>query len=152
MNHWYPIQNGIALEWQSLSWASKFLVSYGLIMLLALVFCYVWSLSDHRLIREVGVWVKPMKFMLSTALFALTTVWVLKVAHSDLDQMPVYPWIVALLVLTSLFEVVYISYQASQGSASHYNVSDPFHAFMFGVMAVAAVGLTFSQAWLAWEI
>ena len=152
MNHWYPIQNGIALEWQSLSWASKFLVSYGLIMLLALVFCYVWSLSDHRLIREVGVWVKPMKFMLSTALFALTTVWVLKVAQSDLDQMPVYPWIVALLVLTSLFEVVYISYQASQGSASHYNVSDPFHAFMFGVMAVAAVGLTFSQAWLAWEI
>ena len=152
MNDWYPIQNGIALEWQSLSWASKFLVSYGLIMLLALVFCYVWSLSDHRLIREVGVWVKPMKFMLSTALFALTTVWVLKVAHSDLDQMPVYPWIVALLVLTSLFEVVYISYQASQGSASHYNVSDPFHAFMFGVMAVAAVGLTFSQAWLAWEI
>ena len=152
MNHGYPIQNGIALKWQSLSWASKFLVSYGLIMLLALVFCYVWSLSDHRLIREVGVWVKPMKFMLSTALFALTTVWVLKVAHSDLDQMPVYPWIVALLVLTSLFEVVYISYQASQGSASHYNVSDPFHAFMFGVMAVAAVGLTFSQAWLAWEI
>ena len=152
MNHGYPIQNGIALEWQSLSWASKFLVSYGLIMLLALVFCYVWSLSDHRLIREVGVWVKPMKFMLSTALFALTTVWVLKVAHSDLDQMPVYPWIVALLVLTSLFEVVYISYQASQGSASHYNVSDSFHAFMFGVMAVAAVGLTFSQAWLAWEI
>ena len=152
MNHGYPIQNGIALKWQSLSWASKFLVSYGLIMLLALVFCYVWSLSDHRLIREVGVWVKPMKFMLSTALFALTTVWVLKVAHSDLDQMPVYPWIVALLVLTSLFEVVYISHQASQGSASHYNVSDPFHAFMFGVMAVAAVGLTFSQAWLAWEI
>ena len=152
MNHWYPIQNGIALEWQSLSWASKYLVSYGLIMRLALVFCYVWSLSDHRLIREVGVWVKPMKFMLSTALFALTTVWVLKVAHSDLDQMPVYPWIVALLVLTSLFEVVYISHQASQGSASHYNVSDPFHAFMFGVMAVAAVGLTFSQAWLAWEI
>ena len=152
MNHGYPIQNGIALEWQSLSWASKFLVSYGLIMLLALVFCYVWSLSDHRLIREVGVWVKPMKFMLSTALFALTTVWVLKVAHSDLDQMPVYPWIVALLVSTSLFEVVYISYQASQGAASHYNESDPFHAFMFVVMAVAAVGLTASQAWLAWEI
>lgn len=152
MNHWYPIQNGMALEWQSLSLASKFLVSYGLIMLVALVFCYVCSLSDHRLIREVGVWVKPMKFMLSTALFALTTVWVLKVAHSDLDQMPVYPWIVALLVLTSLFEVVYISYQASQAAASHYNVSDPFHAFMFGVMAVAAVGLTYSQAWLAWEI
>ena len=52
------------LLWHSLSWTSKFLVSYGLIMLLALVICYVWSLSDHRLIREVGVWVKPMKFIL----------------------------------------------------------------------------------------
>ncbi|NBS76465.1 MAG: hypothetical protein EBQ68_04935 [Betaproteobacteria bacterium] len=93
-----------------------------------------------------------MKFMASTALFALTTVWVLKVAHSNVDQTYAYDWIVALLVTTSLFEVVYISYQASQGSGSHYNVSDSFHAFMFGVMAIAAVGLTASQAWLAWEI
>jgi len=51
-----------------------------------------------------------------------------------------------------LFEVVYISYQASHGEASHYNVGDPFHAFMFSVMGIAAVGLTSSQAWLAWEI
>ena len=113
---------------------------------------YVWSLNDHRFIREVGIWVKPMKFMASTALFALTTVWVLKVAHSSVDQSEVFGWIVALLVATSLFEVVYITYQAAQGSGSHYNVSDPFHAFMFGVMAIAAVGLTASQVWLAWEI
>ena len=152
MDQWYQLQHGMTVEWQSLSWTSKFLVSYGLIMLVALAISYAWSLNDQRLIREVGVWVKPMKFMLSTSLFALTTVWVLKVAHSHLDQMPVYPWIVALLVSTSLFEVVYISYQASQGLASHYNLSDPFHAFMFGVMALAAVGLTASQAWLAWEI
>jgi hypothetical protein len=121
-------------------------------MLACLLLTYACSLNDHRFIREVGIWVKPMKFMASTALFALTTVWVLKVAHSNVDQTYAYDWIVALLVATSLFEVVYISYQASQGSGSHYNVSDPFHAFMFGVMAIAAVGLTASQAWLAWEI
>ena len=140
------------MQWQSLSWASKFLVVYALIMLATLLLTYAWSLNDHRFIREVGIWVKPMKFMASTALFALTTVWVLKVAHSSVDQTEVFGWIVALLVATSLFEVVYISYQAAQGSGSHYNVSDPFHAFMFGVMAIAAVGLTASQAWLAWEI
>jgi hypothetical protein len=48
--------------------------------------------------------------------------------------------------------VVYISYQASLASASHYNVSDPIHAFMFGLMGVAAVGLTASQVWIAWLI
>jgi hypothetical protein len=51
-----------------------------------------------------------------------------------------------------LFEVAYISYQAYQWAASHYNTSDPWHAFMFGLMGMAAVGLTASQAWLAWEI
>jgi len=152
MNHWYKYQEWIGLEWQLLSLTSKFLVGYGLLMLIALILTYLVSLNDHRLIRDIGVWVKPMKFMAATALFALTTVWVLKVAHSNVDQTNTYVWTVALLVCTSLFEVVYISYQASQASASHYNVSDPFHAFMFGVMGLAAVGLTASQAWLAWEI
>ena len=138
--------------WQSLIWTSKVLVSYGVLMLMALMFTYMVSLNDDRSIRDVGIWVKPMKFMAATALFALTTVWVLKVANSNLDQSVVFVWIAALLISTSLFEVVYISYQASQGAASHYNVGDPFHAFMFGLMAIAAVGLTASQAWLALEI
>ena len=152
MNYLYKYQHWIDLEWQSLSGPSKFLVGYGLLMFVALILTYIWSLSDQRVLREVGVWVKPMKFMASTAMFALTTVWVIKVAHSRVDQTDAFAGIVALLVTTSLFEVVYISYQAFQGSASHYNVGDPFHAFMFGLMGLFAVGLTASQAWLAWEI
>ena len=148
MNHILVIK----WAWQSISWTSKFLVIYGLFMLLALILTYAWSFNDDRLIRDVGVWVKPMKFMAATALFAWTTVWVIKVANSQVDQSETFSWIAALLISTSLFEVVYISYQASQAAASHYNVSDPFHAFMFGVMGLAAVGLTASQAWLAWEI
>jgi hypothetical protein len=56
------------------------------------------------------------------------------------------------MVITSLFEVVYITFQATQGEASHYNTTDPIRALLFGVMALAAVGLTASQAWLAWVI
>ena len=100
----------------------------------------------------VGVWVKPMKFMAATALFVWTTVWVAELANSALTHTPSYLGISALIVVTSLFEVAYISYQASQGAASHYNTSDHWHAFMFGLMGIAAVGLTASQAWLAWEI
>jgi hypothetical protein len=148
MNHILAMKS----VWQSLSGSSKFLVNYGLIMFIALIFTNAWSLNDDRLIRDVGVWVKPMKFMAATSIFALTTVWVLQIAHSNIDQTEVFTYIIALLVSTSLFEVVYISYQASHGEASHYNVGDPFHAFMFSVMGIAAVGLTASQAWLAWEI
>jgi hypothetical protein len=152
MNTYLKRQRWLNTEWQSLSVSSKILVSYGFFMLIALLLTYIWSFNDSRLIRDVGVWSKPMKFMAATALFAWTSIWVLKVANSRIDQLRLFNWIVGLIVVTSLFEVVYISYQASQASASHYNVSDPFHAFMFGLMAIAAVGLTASQAWIAWEI
>ncbi len=121
-------------------------------MWISLAITYFISADDVRTLREVGVWVKPMKFMAATALFAWTTVWVSQLASPSVTQSAAYIWICGLIISTSLFEVVYITYQASQGAASHYNTSDPLHALLFGVMALAAVGLTASQGWLAWEI
>jgi hypothetical protein len=145
-------QKFIALNWSALSLASKVLVIYGGLMLAALGITYLVSLTDIRTIRDVGVWVKPMKFMAATVLFAWTTVWLVSIAHTSVGTTQTYIWITALLILTSLFEVVYITYQGSQGEASHYNNSDVMHMILFGVMAIAAVGLTATQAWLAWEI
>ncbi len=141
-----------SLHWPMLSLASKILVIYGGLMLIALGLTYLGSLADARTIRDVGVWVKPMKFMASSALFAWTTVWLVSIANTSVDQGQAYSWIAALIIITSLFEVVYITYQGSRGEASHYNDSDTFHTILFGVMAIAAIGLTASQAWLAWEI
>jgi hypothetical protein len=135
-----------------LSWASTCLMVYGSLMWLACGITYLLSLNDGRTLREVGIWVKPMKFMAATALFAWTTVWVTQLANPAIMQKPAYMGICILLVVTSFFEVAYITYQAAQGSASHYNTSDPWHAMLFGLMAIAAVGLTASQGWLAWEI
>jgi hypothetical protein len=125
---------------------------YGALMWLACALTFILSLNDASTLREVGIWVKPMKFMAATAVFAWTTVWVAEIANSTLTHGQVYKGICSLLVITSLFEVVYITYQASQGEASHYNTSDLWHALMFGLMAIAAVGLTASQGWLAWAL
>lgn len=151
-NNFAPPSAWSNIDVATLSSASKFLMLYGALMWLAWGLTYVLSLSDERTLREVGIWAKPMKFMAATALFAWTTVWVTELANASLSHGQAYIGIVTLLVTTSLFEVVYITYQASQGAASHYNTSDPCHAFMFGLMAIAAVGLTASQGWLAWEI
>jgi hypothetical protein len=141
-----------SFDGSDLSWASKFLMLYGVAMWLALGITYIISLNDARTLREVGIWVKPMKFMAATALFSWTTVWVAELANPSLTHGQAYTGICSLLVATSIFEVVYITYQASQGAASHYNTGDAWHAFMFGLMGLAAVGLTASQGWLAWEI
>ena len=139
-------------HWSGLSLASRVLVVYGGLMALALAITYLVSLNDARSIREVGIWAKPMKFMAATALFAWTTVWLTHWVADTIEGGRTFQWIAALLIITSLFEVVYITYQAAQGAASHYNTSDPVHTLLFGLMAIAAVGLTASQAWLAWEI
>jgi hypothetical protein len=138
--------------WASESVASRILLVYGALMLLAFLATFALSIGDSRQYREVGVWVKPMKFMAATVLFAWTTVWLSSLSGTPVSHGGAFPWIAGLLIVTSLFEVVYITYQASQGAASHYNTSNAFHAIMFGVMGIAAVGLTATQAWLAWEI
>jgi hypothetical protein len=152
VNHLEWLSSKMHFDVPSLSQASRFLMVYGALMWLACGFTYLFSLSDLRTLNEVGIWAKPMKFMAATAMFAWTTVWVTALAHASLSHGQVYKRICILLVITSLFEVAYITYQAFQGEASHYNTSNAWHAFMFGLMAIAAVGLTASQGWLALEI
>jgi len=139
-------------SWAALSRTSQAVVIYSFLMLVALCVTYLVSLNDSHTLRGVGIWAKPMKFMAATALFAMTTVWLVRLVGQDIDQRRSFQWIAYLMVITSLFEVVYITFQATQGEASHYNTTDPIRALLFGVMALAAVGLTASQAWLAWVI
>jgi hypothetical protein len=73
------------LNWNgtTLSWTSKALLVYGALMWLACGLTYLFSLGDDRTLREVGIWIKPMKFMAATALFAWTTIWVTELALSQ---------------------------------------------------------------------
>ena len=140
------------VSWSALSRTSQVVVIYAALMVLALGVTFLISIDDPQTLRGVGIWAKPMKFMAATALFALTTVWLVQLVDGRIDQQPVFKWIACLIVVTSLFEVGYITYQATQAEASHYNTSDPVRAALYGLMALAAVGLTASQAWLAWVV
>ena len=143
---------GSVMGWSGLSSAQKILCGYGLLMAFVLLPTLALSWGDVRTLREVGIWAKPMKFMAGTALFALTTVWLSTLVPGNVGHGQSFGWITALIIVTSLFEVVYITYQAARGEGSHYNTTDPVRAMLFGLMAVAAVGLVASQAWLAWVI
>lgn len=128
------------------------LTLYGFGMLLVMLPALVAMGFDDRLIRGVGVWEKPLKFMASTALFSLSAAWFVGLLPVAQRSSRAVTWMAWLLISTSLFEVAYITFQGALGQASHYNVGDEFHRTMFRLMAVAAVGLTASQAWLAWLV
>jgi hypothetical protein len=128
------------------------LTMFGLAMFASMVPTLVAVVIDDRAIRDVGVWAKPLKFMASTGLFALTTAWFMGLLPESVRSSTGSLVIAWTLILTSLFEVAYITFQSALGSRSHYNVDDPFHAAMFGLMALAAILLTATQAALAWQI
>lgn len=145
-------QSWIPFTWASHSTASKALLLFGAAMALAFVAALVWSQFDLRTLRGVGIWAKPMKFLVATALFAWTTVWLATLASSTVVHGGAFKGIAVLIIVTALFEVGYITYRAWQGVGSHYNTTDTWSSALFGLMALAAVGLTTSQAWLAIEI
>jgi hypothetical protein len=128
------------------------LAIYGFLMAGLMGPTLVLMAFDERTTREVGVWAKPLKFMASTALFSLSTAWFMDLLPESVRTSPANRAMAWTVILTSAFEVAYISIQAALGAPSHYNVADRFHAAMFGLMAVAAVMLTGTQAFLAWQI
>lgn len=124
------------------------LVVFASLLVLCMLPAALAARRDPRTLRGVSVWAKPLKFMAALALFAATTAVLMDAAG------PAAPLtgIATLVIVTSTFEAAYIAYQASRGEPSHYNTSDALHTALTVIMAVGAIGLTASQAWLAWAI
>jgi hypothetical protein len=138
--------------WEALLERQKLLTWFALVMLVCAIVASVIAIFDERLIRGANLWFKPIKFMISTLAFALTTAWFMGLLEPAQRQTPVMQSMVWVLIITASFEVVYITGAAALGGQSHYNISTPFKAAMFGLMAVAAVALTATQGVLAWAI
>jgi len=138
--------------WASLWQREPRLVAFALLMLALMLPAAVGLGLDERTLRGVNVWVKPMKFMASVAVLALTTAWFAPMLPDAVRRSRGFSWLVWTLILTGGFEVVYITLQAGLGQASHYNVGDAFHATMYTLMGSAAMVLTATQPWLAWLI
>lgn len=142
----------LSLGLGDLSVAQKVLLAFGALMVAVMLPVYLLAQFDARTLRDIGVWAKPLKFMAATALFAWTTVWLTQCSGTSVGRSEAFNGVAALIIVTSLLEVAYITWQAAHAQASHYNTADPLHALLYGVMGLVALALTASQAWLAWLI
>lgn len=138
--------------WAALWRREPRLVAFACLMLAMMLPAAIALGLDERVLRGVNVWVKPMKFMASVALLALTTAWFAPLLPDAVRRSRAFGLLVWTVIATGGFEVVYITLQAALGQASHYNVGDPFHAAMYTLMGTGALLLTATQPWLAWLI
>jgi hypothetical protein len=117
---------------------------FGLLCLVGAGLCLALTQLTHVPVSGTNAWYKPFKFLLSTTLFVWSMGWYMQ----HLDH-PVtvrwYSWgVIALLG----FENGYIFLQAARGQQSHFNVSTPFYASMWSLMAVAAVVVSIWTAYI----
>lgn len=91
------------------------------------------SIIDSRVVTGAPVWIKPMKFAISIALYSGTLVWMLSYVEGK-------RWLVNLVTVGTAVgfavETIAIFIQAGRGVRSHFNVATPFDATLFSMMGL----------------
>jgi hypothetical protein len=128
------------------------LAAFGLAMWLAMIPAAIALGLDERSLRGVSVWVKPLKFMASLGLFALTTAWFVGLLPAARRRAAPVRAVVGTILVAGSLEIGYIALQAALGRASHYNFDSPLSAALYSAMGLGALALTFTQAVLAREV
>lgn len=108
------------------------LVLFSLLMAAMIPVSLVGLLVDDRVLVGSPIWLKPLKFFISLALYGITLVWMLKFT-TRLRRLAW--WAGTVIAVGATVEMVAIVGQVVRGAQSHFNVATPFDAAVFTTMA-----------------
>lgn len=77
---------------------------------------------DDRLLLGESVWLKPLKFGIAFTLYGLSVVWLLALPHRGRRATW---WLGTVFAVAGVLDVGFIAVQATRGTFSHFNNSDP---------------------------
>ena len=103
------------------------IVGIGLQLALALP-SLIALFIDERVLNDISVWIKPLKFQASLTLMLVTLLLLLPLIEQR-TRAGRGVWLASLVaVITASGEILYITLQAARGRASHFNDSTPIEA------------------------
>jgi len=88
---------------------------------------------DERTLLGVNVWIKPLKFCISTGIYILTVGYLMNIYPYSKKKRNIIKGIVS---WTLFIETLIIIYQASRGVQSHYNMSTGIDALLYMSMGI----------------
>ncbi len=147
-----PLQH-LSLSLAPLRKASPVFTTFSLILLCFFVPVMMLTFTDPRLINGVNVWDKPAKFLLALGVHGITLAFGISLLPTVLlQQAKGVRRASYVFIFSATAEMLWISYNASFGQASHFNNSDAFRAIMYALMGVGAVSLTVVTIYIGWKI
>jgi hypothetical protein len=114
------------------------LAGTGILIGLAAIPMAFAGVVDPRLFNGIDVWIKPVKFATAIVLYMLTLAFFAGWVSGKDRRKWWFNAAVRIVAAAALFEIVYISYQASLAQASHYNRADMLHIALYAMMGVGA--------------
>lgn len=123
--------------------ATSQMLSLTCLSLALLVLYLLWGLAEGRVLPAGdAVWLKPAKFAVSFAVTFGTLAWAQAGLSAKWAESLTLRITTAIMTAAFVAEMIYLTYQAARGEASHFNVSDAFHTQMYQLMGIGAVLLT----------
>jgi hypothetical protein len=115
------------------SWHRPLMIFTGLMAVSAIV-SVAGLLLDDRTLTGDAIWLKPFKFSVSLALYALTWAWLLSKQRRQRRWMW---WSATTVAVLLTVEMVIIVGQVVRGRISHFNAATELDATLFSIMGTA---------------
>ncbi len=109
-------------------------------------------LVETRTFNGINVWIKPLKFMSSAAIFLMTLALFMPYLDSADRARKSVRFMVWAISVILLLEIMYITYRASLAEASHFNRTSTRDIVYYALMGTGILTATAMSGWLGWLI
>lgn len=126
------------------------LIAFAAIMTAMMLPTFFAFLAETRTFNGINVWIKPLKFMSSVAIFLATLALFMPYldgADRVRRSVRAMVWFVCVVFL---LEVLYITYRASLAEASHFNRATVRDEIYYALMGIGIVTSTAMTGWFGW--
>lgn len=99
-------------------------------------------LVDTRLHNGVNIWIKPIKFDVALSIYTATLVIFARWIPQQSRAKRWFKFFTAAVVISIVYELVWVGGAAALGIASHFNISTPIMGLAYTLAGIGAVTLT----------
>lgn len=121
--------------------ADRMLLRTAVMILICLPATIVLAATDERMLDGTNVWMKPLKFQISLAIFLATLAVMRSLTSAAFRAGQLQRGVRWTAIGVSVFEISWITLQAARGERSHYSET-PFGNAMYAAMGIGAVLLS----------
>lgn len=128
------------------------LIAAGLALLLTALPTLFAYFVDPRLFSGEAVWLKPLRFELSLAVYLITLAVFYPLAGTAFRRTRAGAFVIWGSIVPAVLEVIYIAVQAGRGLGSHFNTSSALYTSFYAFMGISALVLTAAAPVLGWGL